>query len=123
MLAARRAYANVDTAAPVEAASPHQLVQILFDEALADLARGARAIERGDLAAKSRHLSRATTLVAALDHTLDHTKGGEVAATLSQVYAFARGRIARASAKNDIADAQAARDALGEIASAWRAIG
>lgn len=122
MIAAARAYATVDKSAPVEAASPHQLVQILFDEALADIARGQRAIERGDFAAKSRHLSRATTLVHALDASLDHGRGGDIAASLATVYAYTRTRITRATIKNDAGEARAAASALAEIASAWRQI-
>lgn len=121
MLAAARAYQTTGTS-HVAAADPHALVQILFDEALADLRKGERAIERGDLAAKSAHLSRASTIVAALDGSLDHSRGGDIAGSLAQVYAFARGRITRASVRNDAADARAASQALGEIAGAWRAI-
>jgi len=122
MIAAARAYQNVGTRAHVGGADPHALVQILFDEALADLRQGERAITRGDLAAKSAHLSRASTIVAALDGSLDHAKGGEVASSLAQVYAVARARITRASLRNDPAEARAAADALSEVASAWRSI-
>ena len=121
MMAAARAYRSAGTS-HVAAADPHALVQILFDEALADLRKGERAIERGDLAAKSAHLSRASTIVAALDGSLDHARGGEIAGSLSQVYAFARTRITRASLKNDAGEARAASVALSEIAGAWRAI-
>lgn len=123
MMNAARAYKSAATDARVESADQHQLVQILFDEALSDLAHGERAIERGDLAAKSRHLSRATTLVLALDHSLDHARGGDIARSLASVYAFTRARITRAATRNDPADARAAATALGEVASAWRAIG
>ncbi len=117
-----RAYAEVDRAGRVGGADAHQLVLILFEEAIAELRAAARAIERRDLAARSRHLSRAATIVAALDYSLDHERGGDVAKSLSQVYAFARARIGRAAAANSASEAQAAADALSEIAAAWRAI-
>jgi flagellar protein FliS len=119
---AARAYAQVDTASRVGGADAHQLVQILFDEALAELRAAARAIARADLDARSRHLTRAATIVAALDYSLDHERGGDVANSLAQVYAFARARIARAARRNDPAEAEAAAEALSEIAAAWRAI-
>ncbi len=122
MMAAARAYTQVSTSARVSTADPHQLITILFEEALADLARARRAIEHGDLAAKSRHLSHATTLVAALDASLDHDKGGEIARSLSTVYAFVRARILRAGAKNDADQCRIAAETLAEIASAWREI-
>lgn len=47
MMAAARAYTQVSTTNRVSTADPHQLITILFEEALADLARGRRAIEGG----------------------------------------------------------------------------
>ncbi|MFN3287959.1 MAG: flagellar export chaperone FliS [Sphingomonadaceae bacterium] len=117
-----RAYAEVDKAGRVAGADAHQLVLILFEEAIAELRAAARAIERADLGARSRHLSRAATIVAALDYSLDHERGGDVARSLSQVYAYARARMTRAASRNDAAEARVAADALSEIAAAWRAI-
>ena len=122
MSAAARAYAQVSTTARVAAADAHQLITLLFEEALADLARAARAIDAGDLAAKSRHLSHAATLVEALDASLDHEKGGEIAKSLATVYAFVRARILRAGRTNDAGQARLAAETLAEVASAWREI-
>ncbi len=122
MMAAARAYTQVGRTSRVASANPHQLITILFEEALADLAKARRAIEVGNLAAKSEHLSHAATLVAALDASLDHDKGGEIARSLATVYAFVRARILRAGMKNDADQARIAAETLGEIASAWREI-
>lgn len=113
---------QVSNTARVASANPHQLITILFEEALDDLGRAGRAIMAGDLAAKSRHLSHAATLVAALDCSLDHEKGGEIARSLATVYAFVRARILRAGLKNDADQCRIAAETLGEIASAWREI-
>jgi len=123
MAAARtRAYETVGTTNRVATADPHQLIAILFDEALADLAKARRAIETDDLAGKSRYLSHASTLVAALEVSLDYDKGGEIARTLGQVYRFIRARILTAGRKNDPEQARMAAETLGEIASAWTSI-
>jgi flagellar protein FliS len=117
-----RAYSEVGIVSRVDGADPHQLVQIMFEEALADLARGVRAIETKDYAAKSKHLSHAATIVTALEASLDHASGGEVAGSLALVYKFVRQRILRGAARNDPAQIEAARSALGEILDAWRKI-
>jgi len=117
-----RAYNEVGLTSRVSGANPHQLVQILFEEALADLARGTRAMEAKDYAAKSKHLSHAATIVAALEASLDHAKGGEIAGSLAIIYKFVRQRILRGAAKNDPAQLRAASGALAEIADAWRQI-
>lgn len=117
-----RAYSEVALSTRVASADPHQLVQILFEEALSDLARGVRAMELQDYAAKSRYLSHAATIVAALEASLDHGKGGEIAGSLAIIYKFVRQRILRGAARNDPAQLKAASSALGEIADAWRQI-
>jgi len=71
---------------------------------------------------KGRFLSHASTLVAALECSLDFDKGGEIAATLAQVYRFIRARILTAGRKNDPEQARMAAETLGEIASAWASI-
>lgn len=119
---AARAYSEVGVTSRVAGANPHQLVQILFEEALADLAQGMRAIENKDYAAKSRFLSQAATIVAALEASLDHSRGGEIAISLAIVYKFVRSRILRGAARNDATLIEAARAALADIADAWRAI-
>lgn len=121
-IARTRAYSEIGLTSRVASANPHQLIQILFEEALSDLAKGARAMEARDYAAKSRHLSHAATIVAALEASLDHAKGGEVAASLAVIYKFARQRILRGAARNDPSLIRAASDVLGEIADAWRQI-
>ncbi|MDT7935130.1 MAG: flagellar export chaperone FliS [Sphingomonadaceae bacterium] len=117
-----RAYRETNVASRVAGANPHQLVQILFDEALADLAAGRRAAEIRDYAQKSRHLSHAATIVAALEGCLDHRLGGELAANLALVYAFVRARILRGAARNDLAALDEAAATLAEIAEAWATI-
>lgn len=119
---AARAYSEVGVTSRVSGANPHQLVQILFEEALADLAQGMRAMENKDYAAKSRFLSHAATIVAALEASIDHSRGGEIAISLAIVYKFVRSRILRGAARNDATLIEAARTALADIADAWRAI-
>lgn len=120
--AAARAYSQIGVTSRVTTADPHQLIQILFDEALADLAKGKRAMEARDFAAKSRFLSQAATIVSALEASLDHTRGGDISVSLAIVYKFARSRILRGAARNDTAMIEAARAALADIATAWRQI-
>lgn len=119
MMAAARAYQSVNTTSKVQSADSRQLITILFDEALTDLMKAKRAIEAGNLAAKSQYLSHATTLVAALEMSLDFERGGEIAQTLASVYRFVRARILRAGMKNDAEQVAIAAQTLGEIASAW----
>lgn len=115
-----REYLAVSLTSRVQGADAHELVQILFDELLRSLDAGERAILTADLEAKSRHLSRAQALLHALDDSLDHVRGGDVAVSLGVIYGHARRAIVRAITRNSAEDVRAAREPIGEIAGAWR---
>lgn len=115
-----REYLAVSLTSRVQGADAHELVQILFDELLRSLDGGERAILSADFEAKSRHLSRAQAMLHALDDSLDHVRGGDVAVSLGVIYSHARRTIMRAITRNSADDVRAAREPLSEIASAWR---
>jgi flagellar protein FliS len=117
--AALRQYRAVTLEARVAAASPHELVQMLF-ERLALLAREARAaLLAGDSARRLRATERALAIVDGLDQSLDHGRGGDVAEALTRAYATLRSRLSEGSA----AALDDAIRGVDEIGSAWRSIG
>ncbi|QHL90180.1 flagellar export chaperone FliS [Sphingomonas changnyeongensis] len=115
-------YRQVDLASRVGGADRHQLVGLLYDEALMCLRLAERAIAMRDYAAKSARITKALALLFALEAGLDFTRGGEVAQTLSRFYRGARAEIMQASVDNDAALLRATAGAIGEIAASWRAI-
>lgn len=121
--AARTRYENVDLASRIEGASPHALVGILFEELLKSLDAMAAACRRRDFGQRGTRQARALSVLLGLEASLDHDNGGEVAASLAAIYAEARRLIIAGAAENDSERVLAARAMLGEIASAWQAIG
>lgn len=120
---ALRRYAAVDASSRVEGASAHQLVRILFDELTLALDASALALRAGD---RHRYLDRQTRALAilhALESSLDHDRGGEVATSLATVYREVRRRVLQATATGDAAPIEAARGFIAEIAEAWNRIG
>jgi flagellar protein FliS len=115
---ALRQYRSVSLEARVAAASPHELVLMLF-ERLCLLLRDARAAAGADPARRLRATERALAIVDGLDSTLDDSRGGDVARSLHEAYATLRDRIAQGNALA-LSEAIAAAD---ELAAAWRAIG
>ncbi len=113
-------YRDLDIAARVGGASPHGLIQILFDEAMRAIDTLA-AVERsgGRLPAVQ---SRAMLVLHGLETGLDHDKGGSLAATLAAVYREARRLLATQGSGRAAALGQA-RTILGEVSTAWAAIG
>ena len=119
----RETYRQVDLASRTGGANAHQLIAILYEDALRELRLGALAIEARDHSAKSARLTKAVALLFALEAGLDFDKGGSVADTLSRFYRGCRDAVMRASIENN---AGLVRDVIGnltEIAESWKTIG
>lgn len=77
--------------------SPLELVVMLYDGALASLAQARDALERRDLLAKSRAMSKALSIVGHLQCTLDMDRGKDVAAELDRLYLYVTERLLEAN--------------------------
>ncbi len=116
--AALAGYSRVSIEARVAAATPHQLVAMLYQR-LAHLLREAEmGLRHGDRARRLKATERALAIVDGLDGTLDDERGGSVAAALHQVYDLLRDRLI-AGTESGIGEALAAVE---EIGAAWRGI-
>ena len=121
--AATKRYAAVHAGSRIEGSSPHGLVKILFDELLLAMDACALAMDQGDQhKANDKHI-RATSILYALDSSLDFDKGGDIAISLAQIYRETRRLLLAAFDSRSSADVRAARALIGEIADAWNAIG
>ncbi len=120
--AAKASYQSVDLASRIEGASPHQLVQVMYEELLKALDAMAVATRRGDLAQRNARQARALAILTGLETSLDFEKGGEIARGLVAIYREARRLLIAAGRENDADKARQARDMLFEIASAWEAL-
>lgn len=118
-----RQYGEVDLRGRVEAATPHGLVQMLFDELIGSLRQAELCIRNGDLERKSEKIGRALSILQGLEATLDFEKGAEVADSLAAVYRNARAEILAANRHNEPERARSACAMISEIATAWKSIG
>jgi flagellar secretion chaperone FliS len=121
--AARARYRNVDLSSRIEGANPHQLVVIMFDEALKALDAMILAAERGDYAQRAARQARVLAIVHGLESSLDYDKGGEIARGLAAIYREARRLVGVGGRDGTVAPLTEARRMLSEIADAWGAIG
>jgi flagellar protein FliS len=120
---ALRRYAAVDTGSRIEGATPHQLVRILYDELVLALDTSALAMRAGDRHKCIDRQTRALAILHALDTSLDHERGGEIAISLTTVYREVRRRVIQSTSTNDPASMEAARGFIADIAEAWKQIG
>ena len=121
--AVRARYQNVDLASRVESASPHGLVSILLDELMKSLEAMAAACQRRDFSQRGTSQSRALNMINGLESSLDYEKGGEIAQSLASIYGEARRLVIDGARDNNPDQIMRAHAMIGEIASAWQAIG
>ena len=119
---ARATYQNVAVSTQTDQASPHRLIELLYEELLASLRQASLATAAGNFAAKSANVSRALGVLNGLESSLDFERGGEVAKTLLDAYRFATRNILAGNGENDPARFDEAVRVMGEIADAWRQI-
>ena len=118
-----RQYRETSVQSAVLDATPHQLVALMLSGARARLKLAAACIEIGDYPRKGKAVQEASAIIGELDGSLDHQAGGEVAAGLSSLYDYALRKLVEANARNDAAPLNEVDALLGEIESAWSAIG
>jgi flagellar secretion chaperone FliS len=89
-------------------ASPARLVQIMFEQILAQLATAQGCIERiknnlplNEVVAKGKSLGKAIRLIDQLNNTLDMQRGREIAENLRALYVYMLARLTLANISND----------------------
>lgn len=123
---ARARYHTIDVGSQVEAASPHRLIAILYEELLKTLGTieaGLRAGSTANRPGMPQRRARANSILMGLEGSLDRSQGGDLAQGLAAIYREARRLIADGITENDPKRIVQAREMVVEIADAWAAIG
>lgn len=107
----------------VAGADPHALVQMLLDAVFDRMVAARGCIERGELAGKAKLLHSCVILIAELRGCLDLEKGGALARNLRDLYEYMTQRLLTANVRSDASCVGEVLGLLGEIRSAWVAIG
>ena len=116
-------YDNVRKQASAEGASPHKLIEMLFDGALERIAQAKGAIEFDQVELRGNKINSAISIVGGLRESLDRENGGDISENLDALYIYIQGILTRAHIDKDIAKLDEAANLLGEIRSAWVEIG
>lgn len=103
-------------------ASPHRLVALMLAGIRERLQLAAACIDKGDIARKGQAISEASMIIGELDGSLDHKAGGDIAAGLSALYAYAQRRLVEANLHNDPDRLKEVDGLIAEIEGAWNAI-
>lgn len=120
------AYQSISAHGGVASADPHRLVLMLMDGALERLAIARNCIERrgrGDVGRKAQLLSQCVSVIGELRGSLNLQQGGELAHNLSDLYEYMTRQLLRANVDSHAGYIAEVQGLLGEIRSAWIAIG
>lgn len=121
-ISALKEYAKINVQTGIENASPHKLIQMLMDGALAKLAQAKGHMKTNAIAKKGEDISMAISIIGGLRDSLDHEKGGSIASNLEDLYEYMTYRLIETNLKNDITIIDEVHDLLMEIKTAWDGI-
>lgn len=115
-------YRKVGVESSVETASPHKLIQMLLDGALAKLTLARAYMERREIAPKCEAISWSLAIIEGLKSSLDLGAGGQIAENLDALYDYMMRQLAFANSANDLGKLDEVATLLSEIRSGWRGI-
>jgi len=118
------AYKRVGVESGVLSATPHHLVEMLFDGLLGNIGSARAALARGDVATKCTSIGKAIRILEeGLKDNLNLAEGGELAANLLGLYDYCVVQLTLANARNDDAMLNEVGLVLAQIADGWKQIG
>lgn len=112
-------YTQTNMQTGIEGATPHRLVQMLYEGALDIIAQAKGAMIRKDYEIKAKRINHAITIITGLRAGLDHEKGGAIADNLNALYDYMVRRLFEASSKNEISMLDEVSELLREVKSGW----
>jgi flagellar protein FliS len=119
---AAKQYSAVHVQGRVSDATPHRLVQMLFDGALDKVVKARGYMVHGNVAAKGEHTSMAISIITGLRMSLDEERGGAIAANLRALYEYMERRLLEGNIRNDVSAFDEVVDLLRQLKSGWDGI-
>lgn len=106
----------------VLAQDPVALVGLLYQGAMDAVQEARRRLADGEIAARSRSITRAMEILTELTTSLDHNRGGEIAGRLAQLYDYMQRRLLEANLQQSDEPLAEVLRLLGTLAEAWVAV-
>lgn len=106
----------------VYAADGIELVRLLYQGCIARVREARRQLSDGDIAARSRSISKACEILAELIVSLDRERGGELAARLLSLYDYMQRRLTEANFKQADEPIAEVLALLSTLAEGWDGI-
>jgi flagellar protein FliS len=117
-----QAYKKVSAQVQVEEATPHQLIQMMYEAAIESIKLAKAAIEDKNVLLKIEKINKAFNLVESLKCCLDMDQDPDLAQNLDKLYEFMLTQLVLINANNDTELCDRLCGLLGELLEAWRQI-
>ena len=116
-----QSYANIGLETEVLSARPERLITLLYDGALAAIAKARLYMDNENIAGRGSSISKAIDIIeSGLKASLNLEAGGELAKNLSDTYDLMVNNLLLANLNNDRQRLDLAERMLKEIADAWK---
>ena len=116
------AYKQIDTAAHVGEASPHRLIQLMMERALAKIGLARTQMGEGRIEEKGKNIGDAIAIINGLQASLNHKADERLSENFDALYAYMMRVLLEANLSNDDGKLDEVAGLLREIKEAWDAI-
>ena len=120
--AAARRYQQLDTESNIESASPHRLIQLMMERALAKIGVARGHMQRGETAEKGSNIGDAISIINGLQASLNHKADEKMSANFDALYAYMMRRLLEANLRDEVEILDEVSGLLQELKEAWDAI-
>lgn len=103
-------------------ATPHKLIDMLFTGAKEALVQALGALDRNDIEAKGKKLSKAVEILLHLQTILDKENGGDVAENLNELYLYMVSTLIDANRRKDGSKIEEVIGLLDTISDGWQSM-
>jgi len=120
--AAAQQYQKIDTLSNIDGATPHRLIQLLMERALAKIGVARGHMERHEVQRKGNNISDAIDIIEGLQASLNHKADERMSENFDALYSYMMRRLLEANLHDDLAILDEVAGLLSELKEAWDAI-
>jgi len=113
-------YANTSVETSVSEATPHKLVEMLYEGVVKNLKLSKIFIDQKNFEKKTEHMNKSLAILLHLREMLDVEKGGEVAENLYALYDYCYRRVLSASIENNNEMVDEVIEHIEGLSSSWK---
>lgn len=115
-------YKSIELKTRVDAANPHELINLLLQGARNHIATAQGNLVRKQIREKGEHISKALSIIEGLKSSLNQEQGGEIAVNLLKIYEYIETLLLKANLHNNEELLVQANSLIAQIHESWQAI-